>query len=188
MSKPENLSELAAVIKDFAKRYPNDGYDKGFKNLVKSDSLEDYGSWANGSAMRVSFIGFNLDTLEECLEQSKLTAMTTHNSEEDIKRSQTITVAIFLAKNNLTKEVIKNKIVELFNYDLDRKIVDIRANYKFDVSCEGSVPESIIFFLDSTDYESAIYNAISLGSNSDTQACMAGGIAKAYYKKFLKNL
>jgi len=177
----DNLSELAIVIKDFAKRYPSDGYGKGFRNWVASESLESYGSWANGSAMRVSYIGYSSKSIAECLELSKLTAMVTHDTPEGIKGAQAIAVAIFLAKTE-DKETIRDIIQAMFEYDLNRTILEIKDKYTFDVSCEGSVPEAIIAFLDSSDFESAIYNAISLGGDSDTQAAMAGGIAESFYK------
>jgi len=145
------------------------------------ESFKPYNSWGNGSAMRVSPVAFAFDTLDEVLAEAKKTADVTHNHPEGIKGAQAIAMAIYMAINDATKDEIKNSIEEKFNYDLSRKLDDIRPNYKFDVSCQGSVPESIICFLESTDYEDCIRNAISLGGDADTLAAMAGGIAEVYY-------
>lgn len=178
----ENLEKLALTLKDFTKRYPNEGYGSGFLAWVASDLLTGYDSWGNGSAMRVSYIGYTAKSIEECLEKAKLSALPTHNHEEGVKGAQAIALAIHLAKTE-SKETIKKEIEKRFDYDLDRKLEDIRPEYSFDVSCQGSVPEAIIAFLESTDFESALYNAITLGGDSDTQAAMAGGIAEAFYKE-----
>lgn len=178
-----NLDQLALMYKDFTRRYLCNGFGSGFINWVNSDSLVGYDSWGNGSAMRVSYVGHIAKTKEECLELARLSAMPTHNHIEGIKGAQAIAYSIFLAKNGKSKEEIKTAIETEFDYDLNRKIVDIKENYSFDVSCPGSVPEAIIAFLDSTDFRSAIYNAIILGGDSDTQACMAGSIAEVYYKE-----
>ena len=111
-----------------------------------------------------------------------------HNHPEGIKGAQAVASAIFMARNNKTKEEIKNYISETFAYDLDRTISGIRPEYEFYVSCQGSVPEGIIAFLESTDYENAIRLAISLGGDSDTIACITGGIAEAFYKNVPENI
>ena len=116
------------------------------------------------------------------MEKAKQSAEVTHNHPEGVKGAQAIAAAIFFAKNKRRKDEIKRYMVEHFGYDMNRKIDAIRPGYSFDVSCQGSVPEAILAFLESTDYESAIRLAVSLGGDSDTIACMAGGIAAAYYQ------
>ena len=140
-----------------------------------------YNSWGNGSAMRVSAVGWMFDTLEETERVAEISATITHNHPEGIKGAQATAAAIFMARNGASKEEIKEYISKKFEYDLDRTIEQIRPSYKFEVSCQKSVPEAIIAFLDSTDYETAVRLAVSLGGDADTQACIAGGIAEAFY-------
>lgn len=177
-----NLTELAKTYKEYAKKYFDKGFGSGFKEWVMSDSLIGYNSWGNGSAMRVSYIGEIAKNEEECLKLAELSALPTHNHPEGVKGAQAIALSVFMAKNNYSKNEIKNKIENLFNYNLNRTINEIKNNYKFHVSCQLSVPEAIIAFLESVDFESAIYNAIIINGDCDTQACMAGAIAEAYYK------
>jgi ADP-ribosylglycohydrolase len=144
---------------------------------------EPYNSWGNGSAMRVSPVGFAFDTIDEVLTQAKRSAEVSHNHPEGIKGAQATALAILMARQGADMETIRKEIEDRFNYDLQRTVEGIRPSYRFDVSCQGSVPESIIAFLDSHDYESTVKNAISLGGDADTMACIAGGIAQAFYKK-----
>ncbi len=169
-------------IKNFARAYPHAGYGGTFFQWMLSNSSEPYNSWGNGSAMRVSAIGFAYNTIEEVLAESKKSAEVTHNHPEGIKGAQATAMAIFLARNGATKTEIKDYICRNFDYSLDRSLAEIRPIYVFDVSCQGSVPESIISFLESDNYKSSIRNAISLGGDADTMACIAGGIAQAFYK------
>ena len=131
--------------------------------------------------MRVSPVGFAFDTVDEVLAEAQRSAEVTHNHPEGIKGAQATALAIFFSRQFLNKTAIKAEISERFDYDLSRTLDDIRPGYHFDVSCQGSVPEAIIAFLESEDYEDAIRKAISLGGDSDTIACIAGGIAEAYY-------
>jgi ADP-ribosylglycohydrolase len=131
--------------------------------------------------MRVSPAAYVHDTLEEVLNEAKRTAEVTHNHEQGIRGAQATAAAIFLARTGRSKDDIRGYIQETFDYYLDETLADIRPTYLFDVSCQGSVPQSIIAFLESTDYEDAVRNAISLGGDADTMACIAGGIAEAYY-------
>ena len=147
-----------------------------------------YNSWGNGSAMRVSPVGWAFNTLDETLEEAENSAKVTHNHPEGIKGAQATAAAIYLARNKKTKSEIKKYIVDTFDYDLDRKIDDIRINYEFEVSCQGSVPEAIIAFLESSDFENAIRIAISIGGDSDTIACITGGIAEAFSLKYYGGL
>jgi len=148
---------------------------------LRSDDPQPYGSWGNGAAMRVSPVGFAFDTVEEVLHQAEKTAQISHNHPEGIKGAQATALAVFLARVVRDKEEIRKQIEQLFGYDLGRCVDDIRPTYTFDVSCQGTVPQAIISFLDSQSTEDAIRNAISLGGDSDTLACIAGGIAEAFY-------
>jgi ADP-ribosylglycohydrolase len=168
--------------------YPDADYGGIFLRWLKSDNPKPYGSWGNGSAMRVSPIGWAFDTLEETLNQAKLSAEVTHNHPEGIKGAQATAAAVFLARQNTSKKDIKDYIIKTFGYDLNRTIAQILPTYQFDVSCQGSVPEAIIAFLESADYESAIRLAIALGGDSDTIACITGGIAEAFYKEIPEDI
>lgn len=163
------------------RKYPGAGYGGNFHSWLMYENPRPYNSWGNGSAMRVSPIGWAFNTIEEVLEQAKLSAECSHNHPEGIKGAQAIASCIYLAKNGCSKEDIKSFVEINFNYNLNRKIEDIRPNYRFDVSCQGSVPESIIAFLESSDFESSLRLAISIGGDSDTISCMAGSIAEAFY-------
>ena len=172
---------LISEIRKFGLKYPNAGYGGMFMNWLNQDNPEPYGSWANGSAMRVSPVSWVADSLEESQKLAKMSAIVTHNHPEGIKGALATNDAIYLARNSFTKEKIKKHIEDNYRYDLNRKLDDIRSDYKFDVSCKGSVPESIICFLEAKDYEDTIRNAVSLGGDADTQAAIAGGIASAYW-------
>ena len=173
--------DYAAAYQKWGLRYPNAGYGGTFYHWMFNESLEPYNSWGNGSAMRISPVGWTFETLEETLAEAKRSAEVTHNHPEGIKGAQSVAAAIYLARNGADKQEIKQYIESTFDYDLDRSTQDIWPVYFFDVSCQGSVPESIISFLESRDYEHAIKIAISLGGDSDTMACIAGGIAEAFY-------
>jgi ADP-ribosylglycohydrolase len=173
----------ADSIKAFAQRYPHAGYGETFRKWMWAWENEPYNSWGNGSAMRVSPVGFAFDTIDEVLTQAKRSAEVSHNHPEGIKGAQATALAILMARQGADMETIRKEIEDRFNYDLQRTVEGIRPSYRFDVSCQGSVPESIIAFLDSHDYESTVKNAISLGGDADTMACIAGGIAQAFYKK-----
>jgi len=169
--------------KKWFRKYPHSGYGGSFQQWGYSDDLQPYNSWGNGSAMRVSPIGYHYETLQEVLSKSEESASATHNHPEGIKGAQSVAVAIYMAKNGKEKQEIKQYIENNFGYDLNESLDSIREWYEFDVSCQGSVPQAIIAFLESNDYEDAIRNAISIGGDSDTIACITGGIAEAYYKE-----
>jgi len=174
----------AEILRRWVNKYPHRGYGGLFKQWAISISCpRPYNSWGNGSAMRVSPVGFFYATLEDTLKEAKYSAAITHNHPEGIKGAQATAAAIFLARMGESKKHIKQYIENNFNYNLSRRIIDIRPTYRFDVSCQGTVPESIIAFLESDDFESAIRIAISLGGDSDTIACITGGIAQAFYKE-----
>jgi len=178
-----NDVEYSKSVKHYGKKYPLAGYGKSFKKWLAGSTIGPYNSWGNGSAMRVSPIGYAYETEYQILEEAKKSAEITHNHEEGIKGAQSIAMSIFLAKNGKSKKEIKDYIQNKFGYDLNRTIDEIRPVYKFDVSCQGSVPESIIAFLESENFEDTIRTAISIGGDSDTIACMAGSIAESFYKE-----
>ena len=176
--------DFAETILDYGKRYSNRGYGSRFFAWLAHDKpAPPYNSWGNGSAMRVSAVGFAYNDLETVLDKAAQTAAITHNHPEGIKGAQATAAAIYLARTGKSKAAIKAYITEMFGYDLDFTLDEIRPTFPFDESCEGTVPQSIVAFLESRDYESAIRLAISLGGDSDTIACITGGIAVAYYKE-----
>ena len=172
--------DYAKAYQDFARRYADRGYGGNFSRWFRSDNPQPYNSWGNSSAMRVSPVGFAFNTVDEVLTEAKRSAEVTHNHPEGIKGAQATALAILLARQGLDKSTIRKEISERFAYDLSRSLDEIRPGYRFDVSCQGSVPEAIITFLESADYEDAIRKAISLGGDSDTIACVNGGIAEAF--------
>ena len=176
--------DFAQTILDYGKRYPNRGYGTSFfKWLAHDTPAPPYNSWGNGSAMRVSAVGFAYNDLDTVLKKAEKTAVVTHNHPEGIKGAQATAAAIFLARTGKNKAEIKAYIEQKFGYDLDFTLDEIRPTFPFDENCQGTVPQSIVAFLESTDYDSAIRLAISLGGDSDTIACITGGIAIAYYKE-----
>lgn len=183
-----NGADIASSLKKFAERYHNLPYGRSFKRWVWSWDSEPYNSFGNGSAMRVSPVGYAYDSVEDVLYQANRTAEVTHNHPEGIKGAQATALAIYLARAGESKETIRKEITERFSYNLNRTVDEIRPNYQFDISCQGSVPESIVAFLDSDNYEDAVKKSISLGGDTDTMACITGGIAQAYYKIIPKNI
>ncbi len=169
-------------IRRFAKKYPTCGYDTDFKKWTYTDPPKPYNGFNNDSATRVSSLGYAFNTVEEVLEEAEKSAIFTHNHPEGVKGAQAAALAVFLARTDHSKREIGMEIQERFGYNLTRRIDDIREGYTFDVTCQGSVPEAIMCFLESTDYVDAVRLAISLGGDADTLACIAGGIAHAYYK------
>ncbi len=174
--------DYATHLKEYCLQFPHAGYGGRFKQWLYSPSNQPYYSFGNGSAMRVSPVGFAYQTEEEVLARAEQSAAITHNHSEGIKGAKATALAIFLAIHGADKPTIKKEIHSRFQYDLDRKLVDIRPRYTFDVTCQGSVPEAILAFLESNSYEECIRLAVSLGGDADTQACIAGGIAQAYYR------
>ena len=193
------MDTLEASFLGFAKKYPcpMGGYGGGFHRwLFHPEQLaaydEDgnhaigkrhpYNSFGNGAAMRCSANGWMFDSLEETERVAGLSAAITHSHPEGIKGAQSTAAAIFMARNGKSKEEIKDYISTKYGYDLNRTCDEIRPVYDWDSSCQGTVPEAMVAFLDSTDFESAIRLAVSLGGDSDTLACITGGSAEAFYK------
>lgn len=172
---------LIKNLKIFGNKYPNAGYGGMFRNWLAQQSPEPYGSWANGSAMRVSPCAWVADSLEESQRLAEMSAAVTHNHSEGIKGALATSDAVYLARIGADKEEIREHVEVRYDYDLSRSVEEIRPSYSFDVSCAGSVPESIICFLDGNDFEDTIRNAVSLGGDADTQAAIAGSIAGAYW-------
>ena len=169
------------ALRSIGRKYPRAGYGRSFVEWLMSKDAGPYGSWGNGAAMRVSPVGIAYHTEQEVLAQAERTAVVTHDHTEGVKGAQATALAVFLARTGAGKEGIRDTIGQRFGYDLNRSVDDIRPSYGFDVSCRGTVPEAIIAFLDSESYEDAVRNAVSLGGDSDTLACIAGGIAEAFY-------
>lgn len=172
--------ELVKTMQRWGRKYPH-GYGGRFKAWLFSDNPQPYGSLGNGSAMRVSAVGWEYNDLDFVQTVSKWTAEVTHNHPEGIKGAEAVAAAVYLARTGKQKEDIKNYIEKKFGYDLSRKLDDIRPSYHFDVTCQGSVPEAIISFLESENFEDAVRNAVSLGGDSDTLAAITGSIAEAFY-------
>jgi ADP-ribosylglycohydrolase len=166
---------------DYFHAYPGAGFGGGFLRWAGASLREPYQSFGNGSAMRVSPVAYVATTLDEVLAEAERSAAATHNHLHGIRGAQATAGAVFLARTGATKDDIRQYIETQFDYFLDETLNDIRPTYQFDVSCQGSVPQSIMAFLESTSYEDAVRNAISLGGDADTMACIAGAIAEPFY-------
>jgi ADP-ribosylglycohydrolase len=173
--------DLPDRLKAWFRQFPYAGYGGTFAKWATSSTRSPYNSWGNGSAMRASPVGFAFATLDETLRQASRSAEVTHNHPEGIKGAQATAGAIFLARTGRSKSEIRAFVESQFGYELSRPLAEIRPGYCFDVSCQGSVPEAIVAFLESTGWEDAVRKAISLGGDSDTIACITGGIAAAHY-------
>lgn len=173
--------DYAQTFREYFQRYPYAGYGSGFRHWAQGPAKGPYYSLGNGSAMRVSPVGWAFNSLEEVLAEAKRSAEVTHNHPEGIKGAQAVASAIFLARTGYSREGIAAFITKTFGYRLDEPIDEIRKHYTFDVTCPGSVPQAIRAFLESEGYEDAVRKAISIGGDSDTIACITGGIAEAFY-------
>jgi ADP-ribosylglycohydrolase len=168
-------------LKAFYRLYPDSGYGGSFHQWARSKTSKPYNSYGNGAAMRISPVGYALDDLATVLKKAEEFTAVTHNHPEGIKGGQCVAAAIFLARSGKAKEEIRHYVETQFGYDLSRHVDEIRPAYSFDESCQGTVPQAIRAFLDSTDFEDAIRIAISLGGDSDTLACITGGLAQSFY-------
>jgi ADP-ribosylglycohydrolase len=171
----------AELLKQYYVRYPNAGYGGMYRRWATTEQAEPYNSWGNGAAMRISAVGYAFDTLQDVLNAATKYTEITHNHPEGVKGAQATASCIYYARKGADKPFIKRLIETEFGYDLSRTLDEIRPDYKFNESCQETVPEAIIAFLESTGFEDAIRNAISLGGDSDTLACITGGIAQAFY-------
>ena len=172
---------LVESMRKWGKKYPNAGYGRKFHHWLHARHPEPYGSYGNGSAMRVSSVGWLFDTLAETRHMARLTAEVTHNHPEGIKGAEATASAIFLARTGHSKDEIRDYIVREFGYDLSRTCDQIRPGYTHIESCQKTVPEAITAFLEGTDFEDVICTAVSLGGDCDTLTCIAGSIAEAFY-------
>ena len=163
------------------KKYRGVSYGDSFYKWLHSKDHAPYCSYGNGSAMRVSAIGYLFDSEEEVINQAQLSAKVTHNHDEGIKGAKAIALCVFMARTGHSKNKIRDKIICLFGYDLNFTVESIKSSYAFNDTCQGSVPQSIVCFLDANSYEQTLKNAILLRGDSDTIACMSGGIAGAFY-------
>lgn len=175
--KPLLIEEMQRM----GRRYPDRGYGGMFFSWLHDDNPRPYHSYGNGSAMRVSPCGLIAVTLDEAISLARASAEVTHNHPEGIRGAEATVAAVFLARSGFDKEEIAGYICDHY-YNLTRTLDQIRPAYGFDVTCQGSVPEAITAFLESTSYEDAIRNAVSLGGDADTQAAIAGGIAWSYFR------
>lgn len=172
---------VISSMQSWGRRYPHAGYGGYFRRWLTACHPEPYNSFGNGSAMRVSAVGWLYDSLENTRTVAKATANVTHNHPEGIKGAEATASAIFMARNGSSKEEIKKYIENEFHYDLNRTLDEIRPSYHMDETCQKTVPEAILAFLEAKDFEDAIRNAVSLGGDTDTLGAITGSIAEAYY-------
>jgi len=175
------LMDYSKNLRTWGRRYPQAGYGGNFLRWLADGRMGPYNSWGNGSAMRVSPVGWAFEEEQEVLRQAELSALPTHNHAEGVKGAQAVALAVYLARKGKSKTVIREVVSRTFDYNLYRSWEDIQPDYKFEISCQKSVPEAIIAFLDSEDFEGTLRNAISLGGDADTQAAIACSIAEAFY-------
>lgn len=173
--------DLAHLLQAYTLACPGRGYGGMYREWAYNRRREPYNSYGNGAAMRASPVGFAFGTMEEVLDWAERSAAVTHNHPEGIRGAQATAAAVFLARLGEGKNNIRDEIESRFGYDLRRTIDQIRPSYRFNETCQETVPEALIAFLESTSYEDAIRNAISLGGDADTLACITGGVAEAFY-------
>ena len=178
---PKTFAEVQHEMRRWGRAYLHAGYGGMFRRWLRAEHPQPYGSFGNGSAMRVAAAGWLFDTLDKTLEMAKVTAEVTHDHPEGIKGAQATAAAIFLARTGHSKPEIRQYVEQTFGYDLSRTCDEIRPGYHHVETCQQTVPEAIIAFLESTGFEDALRNAVSLGGDSDTLACITGGIAEAFY-------
>ena len=172
---------VKAAMQDWGHKYPHAGYGGSFRKWLKQKNPKPYGSYGNGSAMRVSAAGWLYDSIERTREVARATANVSHNHPEGIKGAEATASAIYMARNGATKEEIKAYIEKEFHYDLNRTLDQIRPYYHMDETCQRTVPEAIIAFLEAEDFEDAVRNAVSLGGDTDTLGAITGSIAEAFF-------
>lgn len=169
------------LLREYFYLYPDAGYGGRFRAWASSDHDGPYQSFGNGAAMRVSPVAWYYQDLQTVLEAAEQSAAVTHDHPEGVRGAQTVAAAIFLARKGADKACIRQYVSGTFGYDLTRTLAQIRPDYRFDVSCQGTVPPALTAFLEASDFEDAIRNAVSLGGDSDTLACITGSVAEAFY-------
>lgn len=177
----EIKASLVSSMQKWGRRYPDAGYGGMFFRWLRKKHPEPYGSFGNGSAMRVSSAGWLYETLDETRRIARLTAEVTHNHPEGIKGAEAAASAIYLARTGSSKEKIRDYIIREFRYDLSRTCDEIRPSYHHVETCQQTVPEAITAFMEGKDFEDVIRTAVSLGGDCDTLTCIAGGMAEAFY-------
>ena len=175
-------TDLVTRFHKLVSAYPRAGWGIRFAGWAIARKREPYHSYGNGAGMRVSPVGWAFSSLEDTLAAAEESAAVTHNHPEGIKGAQATAAAVYLARTSRDKNVIRQEIADRFGYDLDRTVDTVRPSYEFNETCQETVPEAIVAFLDATDFEDTLRNAVSLGGDADTLACIAGGIAHAYYE------
>jgi ADP-ribosylglycohydrolase len=173
--------DYLAYVRTYAQAYPHRGYGGYFAQWIYADDPQPYNSFGNGSAMRVSPVGWAFDTVEDVLREAAASAAITHNHPEGIKGAQAVALAILRARSGASKDDIRQETVERFGYALSATLDEIRPGYRFDETCQLTVPPAITAFLESNDYEDAVRKAVSLGGDADTLAAITGSIAEAFY-------
>jgi ADP-ribosylglycohydrolase len=176
-----NGGDYVDAFHEYFAAYPDAGYGAHFYDWANRRNRQSYGSFGNGSAMRVPAVAYAFESLQDVLDEAARSAAVTHDHPEGIKGAQATAAAVFMARNGETKRAIKARVERMFGYDLSRRVDDLRPTYSFDVTCQGTVPPALIAFLESTSYEDAVRKAISLGGDADTLACITGGVAEAHY-------
>jgi len=176
-----NQRSYRDCIQEYARAYPDRGYGGFFGQWIHLDDPRPYNSYGNGSAMRVSPVGWAFNSLDQVLREAEASATVTHNHPEGIKGAQAVAVAIFLARCGAGKADIRRETVQRFGYDLSPTLDEIRPAFQFDETCQKTVPPALLAFLESLDFEDAIRKAVSLGGDADTLAAITGSIAEAFY-------
>ena len=173
--------DFAQFLRAYVRRYPGRGYGGMFVRWAHAAGMPAYGSWGNGAAMRVSAVAWLASDEHAALATAARTAAVSHDHPAAIAGAQAAVLAAWLARHGAARESIRQGIAERFGYDLSQSVEQIRPGYAFDVSCQGTVPPALVCALEATGYEDAIRNAISLGGDADTLACITGGIAEALH-------
>lgn len=166
----------------YFRAYPHSGFGGMFLQWAAAGRRDPYNSFGNGSAMRVAAVGHAFESMDEVLAEAKRSADVTHNHPEGVRGAQATAAAIFLARTGKDKHEIRESLQQMFGYNLQQRLDDIRPDYQFNETCQDTVPQAIVAFLESNDYEDAVRKAISLGGDADTLACITGGIAEAFYQ------
>jgi ADP-ribosylglycohydrolase len=174
-------SDYASVMRLYGRRYPKAGYGGMYRRWLLDPSMGPYGSFGNGAAMRIGPAGWAFGTLEETLDRVRLYTAVTHDHPEGIKGAQAVAGAIWMARHGSSRADLRGWVERSTAYDLSRTCDEIRPDYKFNETCQRTVPEAFIAFFESTDFEDAIRNAVSLGGDTDTLTCITGSIAEAFY-------
>lgn len=173
--------DYGSALRRWGRRYPDASYGWRFRCWLNTPEPKPYGSFGNGSAMRVSPVGWAFDTEEEVLREAERSALPTHDHPEGIRGAQATALAILLARHGAAQAEIAREIERRFGYDLSFSISGIRRDYRFDETCRGSVPQALVAFREAADFEDCVRNAVSLGGDADTLACIAGSVAEPFF-------